>query len=46
MNVSEKYNALQRGLHFVRKIRESSPHIRHKFLIKESLLNYEDSSNN
>mgnify|MGYP003143699930 FL=1 len=46
MNVSENYNALQRGLHFVRKIRESSPHKRHKFFIKESLLNYEDSSYN
>jgi len=46
MNLSKNYNALQRGLHFVRKIRESSPHIRHKFFIKESLLNYEDSDNN
>jgi len=46
MNPISQHNALERGLHLVRKIRESSPHIRHKFLIKESLLNYEDSSNN
>jgi len=46
MNPISQYNALERRLHFVRKMRESSPHIRHKFLIKESLLNYEDSSNN